>query len=142
MTDYERIAGAIDSVRIEAVTPGEFRQGGRGLTIRYGRAPSPFGDVFVALTERGVCSHAVLFQQHLPWTIDPYWNPLHGDNLGCSQKLERFLVGRKGKELSVWTDPVFGDCRLIGFAGRGAWLDGSGESGRDADRETERRDRR
>ena len=38
------------------MTPGEFRRGGRGLTIRYGRAPSPFGDVFVALTGRGVCS--------------------------------------------------------------------------------------
>lgn len=43
-------------VRIEAVTPGEFRRRGCGVTIRCGRASSPFGNVFVALTERGVCS--------------------------------------------------------------------------------------
>ncbi|MGD8339674.1 MAG: methylated-DNA--[protein]-cysteine S-methyltransferase [Gammaproteobacteria bacterium] len=45
-------------VRLEAVTPGEFRSGGTGLTIRHGEAPSPFGRVFVASTARGICSLA------------------------------------------------------------------------------------
>ena len=45
-------------VRLEAATPGEFRSGGMGLTIRYGQASSPFGRVFVAATERGVCALA------------------------------------------------------------------------------------
>lgn len=39
----------------EAVTPGELKAQGQGLVIRYGVHPSPFGTMFVALTERGIC---------------------------------------------------------------------------------------
>ncbi|MEE4270320.1 MAG: methylated-DNA--[protein]-cysteine S-methyltransferase [Thermoanaerobaculales bacterium] len=42
-------------VSVDAVTPGEYRRGGAGLTIRCGSANSPFGSCFVAATERGVC---------------------------------------------------------------------------------------
>ncbi|MCY3600203.1 MAG: methylated-DNA--[protein]-cysteine S-methyltransferase [Gemmatimonadetes bacterium] len=42
-------------VTVEAVTPGEYRSRGTGLTIRFGTGESPFGPVFVAWTERGVC---------------------------------------------------------------------------------------
>lgn len=42
-------------VQLEAVTPGEFKSGGAGLTIDYGVYNSPFGDIFVAATTRGIC---------------------------------------------------------------------------------------
>ncbi len=42
-------------VRIEAMTPGEYRRGGAGLDIRYGFADSLFGEVIIAATHRGVC---------------------------------------------------------------------------------------
>lgn len=42
----------------EGVTPGDVRRLGSGLTIRYGYAPSPFGDCLVATTERGICKLA------------------------------------------------------------------------------------
>jgi AraC family transcriptional regulator of adaptative response/methylated-DNA-[protein]-cysteine methyltransferase len=42
-------------VAVEAVTPGEIRSGGGGLTIRWGCHPSPFGACFIAATPRGVC---------------------------------------------------------------------------------------
>jgi AraC family transcriptional regulator of adaptative response/methylated-DNA-[protein]-cysteine methyltransferase len=42
-------------VSVEAMTPGEFKDGGRDLTIRYGVQPSPFGDCLLAVTDRGVC---------------------------------------------------------------------------------------
>jgi AraC family transcriptional regulator of adaptative response/methylated-DNA-[protein]-cysteine methyltransferase len=45
-------------VSIDAVTPGEFKTAGAGLTIEYGVHPSPFGDMFIAVTSRGVCSLA------------------------------------------------------------------------------------
>lgn len=51
-------------VRLEAVTPAEFRRRGRDLAIRYGEADSPFGTAFVATTARGVC--AVSFPDHEP----------------------------------------------------------------------------
>jgi AraC family transcriptional regulator of adaptative response/methylated-DNA-[protein]-cysteine methyltransferase len=42
-------------VSLEAVTPGEYKRRGAGLRIRYGRHPSPFGPVLLAVTERGIC---------------------------------------------------------------------------------------
>jgi len=41
-------------VTTEAVTPGEYKSGGAGLTIRYGIHPSPFGKCLIATTERGI----------------------------------------------------------------------------------------
>lgn len=42
-------------VTSEAVTPGEYKSRGQGLTIRYGFHSSPFGKCLVAITERGIC---------------------------------------------------------------------------------------
>lgn len=42
----------------EAVTPGEFKQRGLGLTISYGWAQSPFGDCLIMTTPRGICGLA------------------------------------------------------------------------------------
>jgi len=42
-------------VNAEAVTPGEFQRAGRGLIIRYGFHPTPFGDCLIAVTPRGIC---------------------------------------------------------------------------------------
>lgn len=39
----------------EAITPGEFKQKGAGLTIQYGFHATPFGEAVIALTERGIC---------------------------------------------------------------------------------------
>ncbi|MEJ2107748.1 MAG: methylated-DNA--[protein]-cysteine S-methyltransferase [Acidiferrobacteraceae bacterium] len=43
-------------VSIEAATPGDFKRHGANLTIRYGFGPSPFGEVLVASTARGICA--------------------------------------------------------------------------------------
>ncbi len=42
----------------EAMSPGEYKQRGRGLTIDYGFHPSPFGECLLMLTRRGVCGLA------------------------------------------------------------------------------------
>lgn len=42
-------------VQTEAVTPGEYRARGAGLTIRYGFHATPFGECLLGLTERGIC---------------------------------------------------------------------------------------
>ena len=47
-------------VQLEAVTPGEFTRRGEGLVIRHGVHPTPFGDLLVAVTPRGVCRAAFL----------------------------------------------------------------------------------
>ncbi len=43
-------------VKLEAMTPGEYKAMGKNLSITYGVAPSPFGETFVATTPRGVCA--------------------------------------------------------------------------------------
>jgi AraC family transcriptional regulator of adaptative response/methylated-DNA-[protein]-cysteine methyltransferase len=45
-------------VTLEAVTPGEFKKGGAGLSIVYGLHPTPFGECLLAITERGICGLA------------------------------------------------------------------------------------
>lgn len=40
----------------EAVTPGEYKQRGEGIVIRYGFHPTPFGEVLLGSTERGICN--------------------------------------------------------------------------------------
>ncbi len=42
-------------VSFEAMTPGEYKQMGAGLTIQYGLGASPFGECLVATTPRGIC---------------------------------------------------------------------------------------
>jgi AraC family transcriptional regulator, regulatory protein of adaptative response / methylated-DNA-[protein]-cysteine methyltransferase len=42
-------------VTMDAVTPGEYKLHGSGLTISYGFHPSPFGECLLALTGRGIC---------------------------------------------------------------------------------------
>jgi AraC family transcriptional regulator, regulatory protein of adaptative response / methylated-DNA-[protein]-cysteine methyltransferase len=42
-------------VTTEAVTPGEYKSHGAGLTIHYGIHPTPFGKCLIATTERGIC---------------------------------------------------------------------------------------
>lgn len=42
-------------VTTEAVTPGQYKTQGAGLTIRYGIHPTPFGECLIGLTERGIC---------------------------------------------------------------------------------------
>jgi len=43
-------------VQMEAMSPAEYRRLGDGLRIRFGWTESPFGQVVVAATERGVCA--------------------------------------------------------------------------------------
>jgi AraC family transcriptional regulator, regulatory protein of adaptative response / methylated-DNA-[protein]-cysteine methyltransferase len=43
-------------VSCEAVTPGEYKSRGEGVTIEYGFHPTPFGECLLAKTARGVCA--------------------------------------------------------------------------------------
>jgi AraC family transcriptional regulator, regulatory protein of adaptative response / methylated-DNA-[protein]-cysteine methyltransferase len=49
-------------VTVDAVTPGEFKDYGAGVEIRYGFEQSPFGTCLIGATARGVC--------HLSFLVD------------------------------------------------------------------------
>jgi AraC family transcriptional regulator of adaptative response/methylated-DNA-[protein]-cysteine methyltransferase len=62
-------------INIEGMTPAEYKNGGKNLTINYSFAQSPFGNIIVASTEKGICfmafsdNEAVAFstlQSHFP----------------------------------------------------------------------------
>ena len=45
-------------VNIEGMTPGEYKNGGESLSINYSFAESPFGNILVASTTKGICHMA------------------------------------------------------------------------------------
>ena len=42
-------------VTIEGMTPGEYKNGGENLRINYSFATSPFGEIIIASTDKGIC---------------------------------------------------------------------------------------
>src|SRR3954470_22716390 len=45
-------------INIEGMTPGEYKNGGENLSINYSLAESPFGNILVASTSKGICHMA------------------------------------------------------------------------------------
>ncbi|MEP7258397.1 MAG: methylated-DNA--[protein]-cysteine S-methyltransferase [Flavitalea sp.] len=89
-------------IHIEGMTPGEYKNSGEGLLINYSFAESPFGNILVASTPRGICYMAFadegeqslealvstfpnasytqmvdLMQQNALHTFSHDWNKLH-----------------------------------------------------------------
>ena len=90
-------------VRVYAVTPGELRDEGAGVTIRYGVHPGPFGRFFLAVTERGVCALSFLSGD------DPAWQARHLRE----QWRNATLVADAGATKTV-ADRIFGVARGAG----------------------------
>ncbi len=61
-------------VTIDAVTPGEFKNQGEGLTLSYGIHPTRFGPCLIATTPRGIChlSFSGARLPHAPATLLEY----------------------------------------------------------------------
>lgn len=49
-------------INIEGMTPAEYKNGGKNLSINYSFADSPFGEIIVASTTKGIC--------HLAFSLD------------------------------------------------------------------------
>ncbi|MDQ6844324.1 MAG: methylated-DNA--[protein]-cysteine S-methyltransferase [Bacteroidota bacterium] len=47
-------------IKIEGMTPGEYKNGGENLSINYSYAESPFGNLLVASTAKGICYMAFI----------------------------------------------------------------------------------
>jgi AraC family transcriptional regulator of adaptative response/methylated-DNA-[protein]-cysteine methyltransferase len=45
-------------IKVEGMTPGEYKNGGAALSINYSFADTPFGKVIVASTHKGICHMA------------------------------------------------------------------------------------
>lgn len=49
---------------IEGMTPGEYKNGGENLQVNYSFAESPFGDILVASTPKGICYMAFVKEEN------------------------------------------------------------------------------
>ncbi|MDX1378053.1 MAG: methylated-DNA--[protein]-cysteine S-methyltransferase [Anaerolineales bacterium] len=93
-------------VNTEAVSPGEYKSRGAGVTIRYGIHPTPLGKCLIATTDRGIC-HLSFVQTSEGDAIDNLisdWKQaaMIEDHSATSSLVEPiFDLGYRGKPLSV-----------------------------------------
>lgn len=94
-------------ITCEAVTPGEYKNKGKGLEIEYGFYPTPFGECFIASTERGICSMMFVDKSHRELALDELrriWvNAELKEKSGAKQEvIERlFLDSGDGKPIQL-----------------------------------------
>jgi len=105
-------------VNIEGMTPGEFKNGGENLEINYCFAESPFGNLIVASTTKGVChiafeedktqALATLMRRFPSAVYHPMIDKFQQDALSIFQKdwsqLDRIKLHLNGTafQLKVW----------------------------------------
>lgn len=70
-------------VSVEGMTPGEYKNGGENLRINYSFSATPFGDIVIASTPKGVCSLEFLTS-----------GPSVGDRLVAADRAEAVRVIR------------------------------------------------
>lgn len=71
-------------INIEGMTPAEYKNGGKNLAINYSFAESPFGNLLVASTGKGICHMA--FYEDEPAAFSAL--QMHFQNAQFSQKLD------------------------------------------------------
>ena len=90
-------------LKCAGMTPGQYRQQGASLEMRYGVGPSPFGECFVAWTDRGLCAlhffdsssaYQALLAGHLQdWAAAQQ----HEDHAGARQLTTRVFAALSGQ---------------------------------------------
>jgi AraC family transcriptional regulator of adaptative response/methylated-DNA-[protein]-cysteine methyltransferase len=95
-------------ITAEAVTPGEYKSRGAGVTIRYGIHPTPFGKCLIATTERGIC-HLSFIQASEGDAVDNLvadWKQArmiedHRSTVGLIEPIFDLRYNHRGKPLNV-----------------------------------------
>jgi AraC family transcriptional regulator, regulatory protein of adaptative response / methylated-DNA-[protein]-cysteine methyltransferase len=89
-------------VKIEAITPGEYRAEGRGLTMRWGVHPTPFGDALFVVSDRGLARLAfvaeagpagALAEARADWPLSTFVEDPAG-TADCAARAFASLTGR------------------------------------------------
>jgi len=97
-------------VSLEAMTPGEYRRGGEGVTVRRGVHGTPVGEALIAMTERGVCAmHFLDALQHSAFSLQPLQHNwprarIERDDAGTAAVAEEVaarMLGRTRERLAV-----------------------------------------
>jgi AraC family transcriptional regulator, regulatory protein of adaptative response / methylated-DNA-[protein]-cysteine methyltransferase len=95
-------------VQLEAVTPGEFKTAGENVAIQYCVHPTPFGPVFIAKTQRGICRLAFLDKEDMAEQLEALktqWPKaqIRQDSSVTAGIVDAiFLSGKSAQPLSLW----------------------------------------
>jgi len=81
-------------ITYEAMSPGEYQSGGAGLEIGFGVADSPFGNVLIAWTGRGICHIGFIEAQSDP-------------TQSLSERWSRACRRRDDDEAGRWSRSIF-----------------------------------
>ncbi|SKB81963.1 bifunctional helix-turn-helix domain-containing protein/methylated-DNA--[protein]-cysteine S-methyltransferase [Daejeonella lutea] len=82
-------------VQIEGMTPGEYKNGGAELSINYSYAASPFGNILVASTPKGIC--------HMAFTDDEFDSLKQLKLLFPHAQFSHFLDQRQQEALYIFS---------------------------------------
>lgn len=83
-------------IACEAITPGEYKQRGKGIEIAYGVHPSPFGRCLLAATEKGICSLYFIQRDNTPQLVE-----LLKKDWPCSRLRESI------RHTKIWAEQAF-----------------------------------
>ncbi|WP_310446885.1 methylated-DNA--[protein]-cysteine S-methyltransferase [Thiobacillus sp.] len=93
-------------VTLDAVSPGEAKSGGLGLTIRHGVHPTPFGEALIAASARGICKLHFLADGDDPESLlraDWPFATLHADAAATAPLIATiFHAARPTAPLALW----------------------------------------
>lgn len=89
-------------VNIEGMTPAEYKNGGKNLSINYSFADSPFGEVIVASTPKGICHLAFSENQEVAYKLltDQFPNAHYLQKLDLIQQNALFVFTHDWSKLS------------------------------------------
>jgi len=88
-------------ISIEGMTPGEYKNGGEELLINYSYAESPFGDILVASTSKGICHMAFTDggEDALPTLQNHFPNARYNQKLDLIQQNALYIFTQDWKTL-------------------------------------------
>ncbi|WP_125722212.1 bifunctional helix-turn-helix domain-containing protein/methylated-DNA--[protein]-cysteine S-methyltransferase [Flavobacterium ustbae] len=89
-------------VNIEGMTPAEYKNGGKNLFINYSFAESPFGNIIVASTQKGVCFMAFAENETIGFIAlkDKFPNAQFSKKLDLAQQNALFIFQNDWSKLS------------------------------------------
>ncbi len=112
-------------IRLESVTPSEFKQKGRGIVVHYGFHQTAFGECIIGVTDRGLCAlefldadqkaalNAVVARlpsatyQHSPDKTEEFYNLIFNASKAANSHIQKdrglsVLVKGTAFQLKVW----------------------------------------
>lgn len=81
-------------VNVYAVTPGELREEGAGITIRHGVHSGPFGDFLLGVTDKGICALSFLRESGAGEAVEALRKEWAGSRLVLDPKATKTVADR------------------------------------------------